>query len=66
MKGMIFVTPLEGKTLLNPDNLHQPLKAEGEWVPDSIFWRRRVIHGDVVQHISTKEVKVKESKEPAK
>jgi hypothetical protein len=69
MKGMIFVTPNAGKSLLNPDNQNQPLKQEGEWVPDNIFWRRRVLHEDVVQSsgpMETKEVKAKENKETSR
>jgi hypothetical protein len=68
MKDMIYVTPVQGKTLLNPDNIYQPLKAEGEWVPDNLFWRRRVLQDDVTQSTgpSVKEPKSKENKEISK
>jgi hypothetical protein len=68
MQGMIFVTPLDGKTLLNPDNMNQPLKPEGEFVPDNTFWRRRVLHEDVKQSSGPvgKESKSKENKEISK
>jgi hypothetical protein len=44
---MIKVTPVEGYRILNPFNANQELKAEGEDVPDDIYWRRREREGAV-------------------
>ena len=45
----LFVKPAEGRSVLNPDNAMQPLAAEGEPVPATIYWRHRIADGSVVE-----------------
>lgn len=42
------LAPKEGGRVLRPDT-KQPLAAEGESVVMDRFWRRRLLHGDVVE-----------------
>ena len=42
------LAPKEGGRVLRPDT-KQPLAAEGESVAMDRFWRRRMLHGDVVE-----------------
>jgi hypothetical protein len=39
----------EGAILPNPDRMFAPLAAEGELVPDTAFWRSRIMAGDVTR-----------------
>ena len=43
----LFVRPKVGLRLRLPEDLSQFLPAEGRWVKDCLFWRRRVDQGDV-------------------
>jgi hypothetical protein len=45
----LHLKPAEGFTILNPDNNYRPLRAEGEIVPASTYWRRRLAEGGVVE-----------------
>jgi hypothetical protein len=44
----IFVKPKEGLVIRRPDN-GRVLSAEGEEVPQSTFWQRRINEGDVIE-----------------
>jgi len=47
---LIKVKPARPDLLVrNPDRDYRPLAAEGEDVPDTIEWRRRILSGDVVE-----------------
>ncbi|MBI1214551.1 MAG: DUF2635 domain-containing protein [Alphaproteobacteria bacterium] len=37
-----------GLLVPNPENKHEPLKADGETVTQSTYWRRRLLDKDVV------------------
>ena len=43
----IFVTPKKDVLVRHPENLQHALKAEGEWVYDSVQWQRYIRFGDV-------------------
>lgn len=46
----MFVKPaVEGALIRIPERDMRPLAAEGESVPDTQFWFRRVLFGDVVE-----------------
>ena len=50
MTGKIFVKPpFEGAVINQPDRDMRPLSADGEWVADTLLWRRMIINGDVVE-----------------
>ena len=44
----MIVKPVEGRIVRDPRNF-QILPAEGRDVPDTMFWRRRIRDGDVVE-----------------
>lgn len=44
----VFLKPKEGLKIPRPDN-GRVLKAEGEIVEHSTFWRRRISDGDVIE-----------------
>ena len=44
---LIRVKPRDGLLVRNHDRGHRPLAAEGEEVPDSIEWRRKINAGEV-------------------
>jgi hypothetical protein len=49
MSGKIFIKPaVEDAIVLQPDRDMKRLEANGEWVVDSMHWRRLIINGDVV------------------
>lgn len=45
---MIRIKPRDGVTILNPDRDNRPLRADGEDVPLTVYWQRRLNDGDVV------------------
>lgn len=45
--------PVDGQTVLNPDNGMRPLLPEGEVVPASIYWHHRIRDGVVAQVVET-------------
>lgn len=49
MMKTLFVKPIEGAILPNPDRRMLPLAADGEHVPDNVFWQRRIAAGDVTR-----------------
>lgn len=51
----MFVKPVQGKTVLNPEN-NLPLSQEGSEVEDNQYWQRRLADGDV-EEISQKDEK---------
>lgn len=55
----IFLKPKAGLKIPRPDNGRE-LKAEGEEVIHSTFWRRRIADGDVIEV----EGKVSEASQP--
>ncbi len=47
--GMLNVKPAKpGTRVRNPSRGYRPLGDAGEIVPDNLFWRRRLMQGDVV------------------
>ena len=44
----IFIKPKNGLKILRPDN-GRFLRPEGEKVPNTTFWRRRIFDGDVIE-----------------
>lgn len=44
----LFLKPKEGLKVPRPENGRE-LKAEGELVESSTYWRRRIIDGDVTE-----------------
>lgn len=45
----LFVRPAKpGAVIRMPENLREALPDAGAWVRDSLFWRRRIAHGDAV------------------
>ncbi len=46
----LFVKPaVEGAMVRQPDRDMTPLSQDGAWVADTMFWRRRILLGDVVE-----------------
>ena len=45
----LFVKPVAGAKVRNPDRQYQFLPAEGEAVPRSAYWLRRLADGSVEQ-----------------
>ncbi|MGD9657098.1 MAG: DUF2635 domain-containing protein [Methylocystis sp.] len=39
----------EGAIVRRPESNMRPLDPDGEEVPDNLFWRRRLLNGDVVE-----------------
>ncbi|MDB5596285.1 MAG: hypothetical protein JWM36_3246 [Hyphomicrobiales bacterium] len=61
MSEPLFVKPAAGAILPNPDRMFAPLAADGELVPDTAFWRRRIIAGDVTREAVPAETPVPEA-----
>jgi hypothetical protein len=55
----IFVQPASDRLVRFPDNRERVLKAEGEWVQNSTYWRRRIVGGDVFKAIPPIETETK-------
>lgn len=51
----LFVVPVPGGTVPMPDGFGRYLPERGAWVPDSLFWRQRLSHLDVVLQDRRKE-----------
>ncbi|QNT69142.1 DUF2635 domain-containing protein [Defluviicoccus vanus] len=47
MAASIFVRPMSGLRVLDPDG--KPLPVDVASVPDNAFWQRRLAKGDVVR-----------------
>lgn len=46
----MYVKPaIKGAVVRDPANPKIPLPAEGRQVPDTTYWHRRVIQGDVIE-----------------
>lgn len=56
----MFIVP-KVDFLRNPDDLWRPVPPEGCEVPDSRYWRRRLLQGDVV--LSTPPANKKQKKQ---
>lgn len=65
MSAALFVKPAEGVVLPNPDRMFQPLAAEGDLVPDTVFWRRRIAAGDVTRQALPQEAPAPAPETPA-
>lgn len=48
------VKPTDPKAVIRDPHTKRVLPAEGGEVPDNIFWRRRLLAGEVVQVVDTK------------
>lgn len=45
-----FIKPAkEDLVIPRPDQQFRPLAKDGEWVADSLFWRRRIADGDCIE-----------------
>lgn len=49
MQKTIYVKPAEPGAIVRDPANRRPLLAEGAEVPETMFWRRRLMHGDVVE-----------------
>jgi hypothetical protein len=50
MTGQIFVKPaVDGALVRRPHREFTPLPQGGDFVPDNMYWRRRILHGDVIE-----------------
>ncbi len=43
----IFIKPISGVMVKNPDNNDEYLSQDGEEVENTTYWQRRMIDGDV-------------------
>lgn len=56
--GRIFIKPaVEGAVVYQNDRDMRPLDAAGEWVADTLLWRRLILNGDVVETAPPDEAK---------
>lgn len=58
-----FLKPAEeGGIIPRPDQFYRPLAKDGEWVPDSAYYRRRLFEGSCVE-VEQKVEDIKEGDE---
>ena len=60
----MFVKPAKGRTVRWPGSM-LPLAEAGENVPETTFWLRRVMQGDVEQSDPPEPAKEAEAEKPA-
>ena len=60
----MFVRPAEGRAVRRPDT-KRLLAKDGETVPDTAFWLRAVMRGDVEEGAPAKEAEVVSEVSPA-
>lgn len=51
----VFLKPAVPGAIVPDPETHQPLKAEGEWKPQSMYWARRILDKDVIEATPPKE-----------
>lgn len=44
-----FLKPAEGANIPRPDQFYRALSKDGEWVPDNLYYRRRLEEGSCVE-----------------
>lgn len=50
MTTKLFIKPaVAGRIVRQPDRDMRPLDQHGEFVVDTVFWRQRLLHGDVIE-----------------
>jgi hypothetical protein len=50
MTGKIFIKPaIDGAIVRQIDRDMRPLPPDGDWVADTLHWRRMIRNGDVVE-----------------
>lgn len=52
----IYVKPVEGRAVPDPEKDYQLLPAVGGLVPNNAYWQRRLIVKDVIQSAAPEEV----------
>lgn len=62
MENRLFVKPYGEALVRFPNNRARILKSEGEYVPNSTYWRRRIKGGDVVKDVPPLKTEIKEEK----
>lgn len=45
---MLHLKPADGCLVLDPDNGFEPLPADGKFVPDNLYWQRRLLFGEAL------------------
>ncbi len=45
----LYVKPRSAELVVRDPRSLRKLKATGNWVPDTVYWRRRIISGDVLE-----------------
>ncbi|NRA87474.1 MAG: DUF2635 domain-containing protein [Rhizobiales bacterium] len=54
----MFLKPCEGRIVRDPNDM-TTLKSEGQNKPDNIYWRKRLLDGDVKETTPNKNPKKK-------
>ncbi len=45
---MLFVKPVNGLLVRDPDASYEPLPVDGKLVPNNQYWQRRLMFGEVI------------------
>lgn len=59
---MLYVKPVDGCLVLDPDSNHDPLPALGKHVPDNLYWQRRLLFGEVITAEAPAPLPIKNNK----